>query len=250
MAIATAAPRSTTSPTRVPMDPHRRTSLTAGVLYLITFVSIPTLALYRPIREAGYMAGTGSDTGVIVGGILELIVALAGVGTAVVLYSVVRRQNETLALGLIGSRIVEAAGTLVGVASLLTIVTLRQDGAGADAMVIGDALIALYDRAFLLAQSTMPIVNALLLGTLLYQSRLVPRLLPVLGLIGVPLLLVANTGILFDLWDRTSAVPAIAVLPIAVWEFSLGVYLVVKGFRPEGLARLGVTSSQVSESEG
>jgi hypothetical protein len=220
------------------MDPNRKTSLTAGVLYLITFVSIPTLALYGPIREAGYIVGNGPDTGVIVGGILELIVALAGVGTAVVLYSVVRRQNETLALGLIGSRIVEAAGTLVGVASLLTIVTLRRDGAGADAMVIGDALVALYDRAFLFAQSTMPIVNALLLGTLMYQSRLVPRLLPVLGLIGAPLLLVANAGILFDLWDRTSAVPAIAVLPIAIWEFSLGVYLTAKGFRPEGLARL------------
>ena len=242
MASATAAPR-TKAPKR-PMDPNRKTSLTAGVLYLITFVSIPTLALYRPIREAGYIVGNGPDTGVIVGGILELIVALAGVGTAVVLYSVVRRQNETLALGLIGSRIVEAAGTLVGVASLLTIVTLRQDGAGADAMVIGDALVALYDRAFLLAGSTMPIVNALLLGTLMYQSRLVPRLLPVLGLIGAPLLLVANTGVLFNLWGRTSIVPAITFIPIAIWELSLGVYLTAKGFRPEGLARLGVPSTQ------
>jgi hypothetical protein len=245
MAFATAAP-ATKVPKRVPMDAQRKTSLTAGVLYLITFVSIPTLALYGPIREAGYIVGTGPDTGAIVGGILELIVALAGVGTAVVLYPIVRRQNETLALGFVGSRVVEAATILVGVGSLLTIVTLRQDGAGADAMVIGDALVALYDRAFLLGQSTMPIVNALLLGTLMYQSRLVPRLLPVLGLIGAPLLLAANTGILFDLWDRTSAIPAIAFLPIAIWEFSLGVYLVVKGFRPEGLARLGAPSAQAS----
>lgn len=249
MASASAVSR-TKAPTRVPMAPHRKTSLAAGVLYLITFISIPTLALYGPIREAGYMVGTGSDTGVIVGGILELIVALAGVGTAVVLFSVLKKQNETLAVGLIGSRIVEAAAIFVGIGSLLTMVTLRQDGAGADATAVGDALLALYDRVFLLGQSTMPIVNALLLGTLMYQSRLVPRLLPILGLIGAPLLLAANTGILFDLWDRTSAIPAIAFIPIAIWEFSLGAYLVVKGFRPEGLARLGVTSSQASESRG
>jgi len=220
------------------MDPQRKRALIAGVLYLLTFVSIPTLALYGPIREAGYIIGGGPDTGAVVGGILEMIVALAGVGTAIVLFPVVKKQNETLALGFVGTRIIEASAIFVGIAGLLTIVTLRQAGAGADASITGDALVALYDNAFLLGQSMMPVANALLLGTLLYQSRLVPRILPTLGLIGAPLLLFANIGILFDLWERSSVVPAITVLPIAIWEFSLGVYLVAKGFRPTALADL------------
>lgn len=165
-----------------------------------------------------------------------MIVALAGIGTAVALFPVVKRQNEGLAMGFVGARVLEAAAIFVGVASLLTIVTLRQ--AGTDSVVTGDALVAMYDRMFLLGQSTMPAVNALLLGTLMYQSRLVPRVLPTLGLIGAPLLIVANMGVLFDLWERASAVTALFVIPIVIWEFSLGVYLVVKGFRPSAVDRL------------
>jgi len=224
--------------TRVPMDSLRKTALVAGVFYLLTFVSIPTLALYTRVREADYIVGAGPDTAVLIGGILEVIVALAGIGTAVALYPVVKRQNEGVALGFVGARILEASMIFVGIASLLTIVTLRQDGAGADASVTGSALVALYDRTFLLGQSLIPVVNGLLLGSLMYRSRLVPRVLPMLGLIGAPLLLAAQFGVLFDLWDRTSAFTAIGALPIAIWEFSLGVYLVVRGFRPEGLAKL------------
>ena len=237
LATATATP---TIPalTRPATDPWRKRALIAGVLYLLTFVSIPTLALHGPVRAAGYIVGAGPDTGVVGGGMLELIGALAGIGTAIALYPVVRKQNESLALGLVGSRVVEAAMIFAGVAALLTIVTLRQDGAGAAALVTGDALVALYDRTFLLGRSTMPIVNAVLLGSLLYRSRLVPRALPMLGLIGAPLLLAANVGILFDPWERTSAIPAITVLPIAIGECSLGVYLVVKGFRQSALERL------------
>jgi Domain of unknown function (DUF4386) len=222
------------------MDPLRRVSLVAGALYLITFVSIPTLVLYDPVHKVGFVEGTGSNNGVIVGGILEVIVALAGIGTAVVLFPVVKRQSEVLAMGFVGSRIVEGATIFVGVASVLTIVTLRHDGAGADAMVTGHALVAMYDRTFLLGQNIMPAVNALLLGTLMYRSRLVPRVLPVLGLIGAPLLLIAQLGVLFDWWARTSTPTGLLALPIAIWEFSLGVYLVTKGFRAaavDGLAR-------------
>jgi hypothetical protein len=220
------------------MDPLRKTSLTAGALYLLTFVSIPSLLLYESVHETGYITGPGPDTAVLVGGILEFIVALACIGTAVVLYGVVKRQNEALALGLVGARVLEAAVILAGVACLFTVVTLRQAGAGPEALVIGESLVGLYDRLFFLGQGMMPIANALLLGTLLYRSRLVPRALPLLGFIGVPLLLASNMAILFGVIDRISTPAAIAVIPIAAWEFSLGVYLIVKGFRPEGVARL------------
>lgn len=243
MSVATTARRTPAAPEDPPpkrarMDPIRKTALIAGALYLITFVAVFTLALYRPVHEASYITSAGSDTGVIVGGILEVIVALAGIGTAVVLFPVVRRQNEGAAMGFIGSRILEGATIFVGVASLLAIVTLRQGGAGADAMVTSDALVAMYDRTFLLGQGIMPAVNALLLGSLMYRSRLVPRILPVLGLIGAPLLLFALGGVLFDAWDRTSAIAGLFVLPLAAWEFSLGVYMLVKGFRPAAVEAL------------
>lgn len=237
MATTTAPARS--APARpVGSDALNRTARIAGAMYILTFVSIPTLRLYEPVRDAGFLVSSGPDTGILIGGALEFFVALACIGTAVVLYPVVKRQNEGLAMGFVGVRVLEAALIVAGVACLLTIVALRQDGAGADATVTGQALVGLYDSVFLLSQGTLPAFNALLLGTLLYRSRLVPRALPVLGLIGAPLLLVSNAGIMFGAWDRLSAPTAIAVIPIAVWEFSLGVYLLVKGFRPAAVAEL------------
>jgi hypothetical protein len=214
------------------MTPLRKTALVAGLLYLLTFVSIPTLALYGSVHDPNYILGPGPDTAVLVGGVLEVIVALAGIGTAVVLYPVLKRQNEGAALGLVGSRVLEAAGILAGVACLLSIVSLRQTGAGTGALATGQTLAVLYDRIFLLSQSLMPVVNDLLLGFLLYQSRLVPRVLPLLAFIGAPLLLASDLAVLFGLLDRVSALPGIAALPVALFEFSLGVYLTVKGFKP------------------
>ena len=217
---------------RIVSAAQRRTALVAGVFYILTFVSIPTLFLYGAVKSANYIVGPGPDTAVIIGGILEVIVALAGIGTAVVLYPVVKRQNEGAALGFVGSRVLEAAGILAGVACLLAIVSLRQAGVGAGALVIGQTLAVMYNRIFLLSQSLMPIVNDLLLGFLLYRSRLVPRVLPVIAFIGAPLLIASDLGVLFNLWGQTSSLTALLALPVAIFEFSLGVYLIVKGFRP------------------
>ncbi len=230
------------------MNPLRKTALVAGVLYLLTFVSIPTLALYGPVHTPNFIIGPGPDTAILVGGVLEVIVALAGVGTAVALFPVLKRQNEGLALGLVSSRVLEGAGILAGVACVLSIVSLRQAGAGTAALVAGQTLVILYDRIFLLSQSLMPAVNDLLLGVLLYQSRLVPRLLPLIAFIGAPLLLASDLAVLFSLVDRTSTATALAALPVAVFEFSLGVYLVVKGFKSSAILAsdtrdAGVTSS-------
>ncbi len=214
------------------MSPLRKTALVAGVLYLLTFVSIPTLALYGPVKGANYILGPGPDTAVIVGGILEIIVGLAGIGTAVALFPVLKRQNEGVALGFVGSRVLEAATIFAGVVFLLSVVSLRQAGAGAAGLVTAQALVVMYNRTFLVGQSLMPIVNDLLLGFLLYQSRLVPRVLPLLAFIGAALLVASDIGVLFNLWGQTSAVTALAALPVALFEFALGVYLIVKGFKP------------------
>jgi Domain of unknown function (DUF4386) len=228
----------TTSTPVTILSSQRRTSLTAGILYLLTFVSIPTLALYGPVKGANYVIGSGPDTGAIVGGVLEIIVALAGIGTAVVLFPVLKKQNEECALGLVAARILESATIFVGVAFLLSVVTLRKDGAGADALVTSHALVALYDRIFLLGQSFMPAVCDLLLGFLLYQSRLVPRRLSRIGIVGGPVLVAGYLAVLFGLIGQHGPVAGLSAFPVALFEFSLGVRLVVKGFDPEAVAAL------------
>src|SRR2546429_4696416 len=225
----------TTATKRAPMDSLRKTALVAGVLYLLTFVSIPTLFIYGPVKSANYIIGAGPDTSAIIGGILEIIVALAGIGTAVVLFPVLKKQNEAAALGLVASRILEAATIFVGVAFLMSIVTLRQAGAGAGALVTSHALATLYDRIFLQGQSFMPAVNDLLLGFLLYQSRLVPRGLSLIGIVGGPILLAGYIAVMFGLIGLHAPLAALSALPVTLFEFSLGVWLIAKGFNPSAI---------------
>jgi Domain of unknown function (DUF4386) len=221
----------------IPMTSTRKTALVAGVCYLITFVSIPTLSLYRPVlNNRDWTIISGGHTGVLVGGFLEVIAALAAIGTAVTLYPVVKRQNEGVALGFVAARVLEAVMIFTGVVSLLSLVTLRQDlgaaaGANAAALVTtGAAHVAVYKWTFLLSQSIMPAINALLLGSLMYRSQLVPRIIPVVGLIGAPFLICTVIATLLGGVKLGS--PEFAAVPVAAWEFSLGVWLVVKGFRP------------------
>ena len=244
----------TKAPKRIPMTSLRKTALVAGVFYLITFISIPTLALYGPVKDhRDWILGSGSHTGVLVGGFLEVIMALACIGTAVTLYPVVKRQNEGVALGFVAARVLEAVMIFTGVVSLLSLVTLRQDlggaaGANAAALVtVAASHVAVYNWTFLLSQSLMPGINALLLGSLMYRSRLVPRVIPVLGLIGAPLLIVAVFATLFRGTGQAPSWAALAALPVAAWELSLGVWLVVKGFKPSPItAEMTVASTPLA----
>jgi|tagenome__1003787_1003787.scaffolds.fasta_scaffold20243713_1 hypothetical protein len=224
---------------RASADPMRSRARLAGVLYLITFVSIPTLALYNPIRDhADFILGAGSSTGVLWGAFTEVIVGIAGISTALVLFPVLKRQNESAALGLVAARLVETTLIFVSVTSLLTIVSLRTDVAGtpgadnASLTTTGHTLLAVYDRTFLLSQSLMPVICDLLLGYLLFKSRLVPRVLPVIAFVGAPLLLASDIAIFFGVYDRVAPLAALAVIPVAVFELSVGIWLLVKGFNP------------------
>src|SRR6476646_2167291 len=207
------------------MTSLRKYSLAAGIFYLLTFVSIPTLVLYRSVRGPSFVAGPGPDTPVMVGVLLEMIVALANIGTAAALYPVVRRQGEARAVGFVASRFLEAATMYVGIVSLMSIVTLRQAGLGAAALATGQGLAAQYHWSFFFAQSFIPAINGVLLGSLLYQSRLVPRWLPTLGMIGAVVLVLAWFAVLLGVIGEVGSGAVVATLPIVVWEFSLGVYL-------------------------
>ncbi len=210
---------------------HRKISLAAGAFYILTFISIPTLSLYKQAHTPGYILGDANDNGIIIGGILEIIVALAGIATAVILYPVLRKQNKSLALGLVASRILEAITMFAGVAFLLAAVTLHQHNAGTEALATSQALVALYDRIFLLGQGFIPAINDLLLGLLLYKSGLVPRTLSFIGIAGGLPLVAGYIAVLFGFIDRISPWAGLSAVPVAVFEFSLGLYLTIKGFK-------------------
>lgn len=219
------------------MTPLRRTALAAGVLYLVTFAaSIPALGLYDGVlNDPGFVHGAGSERAVAWGAALELILGIACIGTAVVLYPVLRRWSPTLALGFVTSRTLEAAMIFTGVLSLMSVLTLRQDAAGADAAALdttAQALVAVHDWTFLLGPGLMAVVNALCFGTIMYRSGLVPRIIPAVGLVGAPILLASGAATLFGLYDQVSPPAVLAALPIAAWELSVGVWMIVKGFRP------------------
>ena len=222
------------------MDPTRKVALAGGIAYLITFAaSIPQLKLFADVVDdpTGYISGPRSNTALLWGSWLEVITAVACVGTAVALYPVTRRVSRTAAIGFVTSRVVEATLILVGVMSLLSVVTLQDQfagatGAQAEALgVTGEALVAMRQWTFLLGPGLIAGINALFLGTALYRGRLVPRIIPTIGLIGAPIILLSATATIFGGWAQTSSVGALCALPIAVWEFSLGVWLVVKGFK-------------------
>jgi hypothetical protein len=216
-----------------------------GVLYLITFVtSIPAFfVFYAPaLKDPGYITGAGADTGVLFGAFLELLLIIANIGTALAPYPVLKRQNQPLALGYVTARVMESVFIAIGLLSLLTVVSLRQEGAGADAAslgVVGRALVALHDWTFLLGPGfTVGIGNGLMLGYLMYRSGLVPRWMPMLGLVGGPLLCATGIGVLFGVLEAGSPVQSIATIPEAAWELLLGFYLTIKGFRPAAVAAL------------
>ena len=221
-------------------DWTRKYALAGGIFYLITFASSMPAAFYflTPIlTDPGYITDSGADGQVAMGALLDVINALACIGTAVAVFPVVRRQNEALALGFVTSRMFEAAVIMVGVVSLLAVVTLHQDLGGvagvdlASLQTTGNALVAVRDWTFQFGPNLCAGINALLFGTLLYRSRLVPRIIPAVGLIGAPLLLAVTVTTVLGFTEAGSAWFAVAV-PVALWELSVGLYMVVKGFRP------------------
>jgi hypothetical protein len=234
------------------MDRDRRTALLAGVLFLITIVaSIPGALLYTPVlADSGYVTGVGADGQIALGALLEIILCVANIGTAVVLYRVVRRQSEAVALGYVASRIAESVLIAVGILGVLSVVTLRQQlaaNSGADAapfVVTAQALVAIHDWTFLLGPGLLAgFGNGLLLGYLMFRSGLVPRPMALVGLIGGPLVALSGIAVLFGVYEQNSLWSGLFTLPEIVWEAFLGIYLTFKGFRPAPILSAGATAA-------
>jgi hypothetical protein len=229
-----------------PMEDDQRNARIFGVLFIITFLtSIPALGLLQPVLDdpAGYIAGGGQDKQIYLGVLLELLLIIANIATAVVVFPILRRRNEVLALGYVTARIAESVFIAAGIIAVLGIVSLRHDDPGAASLAV--SLAAIKDWTFLLGPGfIVGWGNGLILGYLMYRSGLVPRRMAMLGLIGGPLIILSGIGVLFDVWDAGGTVQAVATIPEFLWELSLGIYAAVWGFRRDSpilLTRPAVT---------
>lgn len=219
------------------MSPERKLAIATGVLFFITHVtSIAAVVLYQPVlNHAGYVLGDGTANGrILLGGLLEVILAAAVIGTSVTLYPVVRRHNRALAMGYVGLRTLEAAIIVTGIASLLAVVTLQHDltatASNAAALTtVSKALVATHNWTFLLGPGLVCGINTTVMAYALYRSGLVARFIPTLGLVGGPLVFLANVAIMFGVPRRDLG---LLVVPVFAWEISLATFLIIKGFRP------------------
>jgi len=230
------------------MKSSRQTAALAGAFFIIAAVAAMVgLVRYGPVlHDSHYVAtASGGDTRILAGAFSEVILAISVIGTAVTLFPVVKRQSEGIALGYVAGRVVEAVVIIVGIMSLLSVVTMRHDAAGATTstlVVAGRALVAVHAWTFLFGPGLAIGVNTLLLAYLMYRSGLVPRLIAVVGLIGGPLIFVSSAAVLFGLYDQVSAWGFVAAIPVFAWEMSLAIWLIAKGFKPSALASLGEIS--------
>ncbi len=218
------------------MNSTRRIALVFGVLYLATFVfSIAGALLYDPVlHPAKFMAGIGGDTRVRLGAICEVLLIIANIGTALVVYPILRRQFETLSIGYVAARLAECTFIAIGIVSYLAVVTLHQTAGGDAGSLLGDAksLVAVRNWTFVLGPGFVAgLGNGLILGYMMYRSGLMPQGLAVLGLIGGSLICITGLGVVLDVFARGGTAQAIATVPEFIWELSLGIYPIVKGFK-------------------
>lgn len=218
---------------------QRRRAGIAGWLMALTFVtSIPAaLYLYTPVLgETNYILGAGDDTRITLGALLEIFLMIGNVGTAVVMFPILKRYSETLSLSYVASRTIEATIIGVGVISLLSVVTLRDNLAasiGADGRTLdiaGQSLVAIHDWTFLLGPGFCVGVNGILLGWLMYRTGLMPPRLALLGVVGGPLIFVSAIFVLFGVYEQ-DGLHGLFSIPEAAFELSFAIYLIVKGFR-------------------
>ena len=220
------------------MNTERKTASLFGWLFIATFVlSIPAYFIfYAPVQdEPGYITGAGADESFIVGlgAVSEALLIIANVGTATVLYRVIKRQSEAGAMSYVAARIVEGIFIGIGVIAMLTLLFLREESPAISDAAFGQLLLGVYDRSFLLGPGFFAgLANGVILGWLMYKSGLVPRGMTYLGLVGGPLIMLSGAAIMLGLTERGGTLQGIATIPEFFWELSLGIYCVVKGFKP------------------
>jgi hypothetical protein len=228
----------------------QRTARIFGWLFIATFItSIGAKILFvngvgGSFSQLHFTAGGLSENKVYLGAILEFLLIVTNIGTAVVLYPIVKKHSEGLAIGYVTARVVESTFILVGLMSILSVVSVNSalagaTGAGAASLTAqGSSLLATYDWAFLFGPGlVVGFGNGLILGYLMYRSGLVPRRMAMFGLVGGPLLILSFVFILFGAYENGSGPALLLALPEIIWEGSLGVYAAWKGFRSSPITK-------------
>jgi Domain of unknown function (DUF4386) len=220
-------------------DQLRRTATIVGWLFIVTYITsiASKIALYPPLFDGNYVTGPGEDTRVLWGAVSEAVLIIASIGSATALYAVIKRQHPNLAISFVAARIMESVFIGVGILSVLVLVTLRQDYAGAGdtagLTAVGDAFVALQEWTFCLGPGfVVGVGNGLILGYVMYRTGLVPRRLAMLGLIGGPLIILSGSAAMMGFIELDGTWQTLAAVPEFFWELGLGLYLIVKGFKP------------------
>lgn len=238
------------------MSSMRKIAFVAGFLYLLTFISsIPAVFLQGPVlNDPNFIiGGTGLNTQVRLGALFDIVNSLTAIGTAVALYAVIKRQNQGFAIGFVSSRLFEGTVLMIGVISILSIVTLQQPGAtGAEAsllVTVQNTLVTVRNWTFVLGTG-VPALNAVMLGWIMYKSRLVPRAIPVIGLIGAPLFTSWIIGYVLGVTEPGTPWHGIGVAPIFIWELSLGLWMTFKGFRKDAPLMVEAAAASAASPDG
>jgi hypothetical protein len=214
----------------------RKTALVVGVLFILTFITsiAGAIAYGSVLSDPSYVTGVGADPRVFLGAFLEILLIITNIGCAVVLFPVLKWQNEGLSLGYIAARLVECTFILIGLVSLLAVVTMRQGAAGADAgslVTVGKSLVAVHNWTFLLGPGFVDgIGTGLILGWLMYRSGLVSRRMALFGVVGGPLLALSGIAVLLGVIPQFSPLQGLMTVPEIIWEAFLGLWLTFKGF--------------------
>lgn len=223
----------------------RATAVTVGVFFLITHVTsvLAAFVFFGPVlADPDYVVGTSSDSGLLLGGVLEVILALAVVGTSVALYPVVRRVSHGFAIGYVALRTLEAAVILLGATAIMTVATLHSAAASSETpqsfIPRSTVVEGLYSWAFIIGPGLICPVNTIVLAIVLYRSQLVTRFIPVLGFVGAPLVFALNLTKVFGISDQLPEWAALGVVPLFAWEISLAIFLITRGFRAAATLRL------------
>ena len=220
------------------MDTSRMSAMIIGVLFIVATVSAIGAVLYNPILKNPYylVKGPTRRNQITLGALFELTAAAAIVGTAIAFFPFLKQGNESIALGYIGFRLFEAVIIVIGLISLLSLLTLRQEFASGAALdtsslqTAGKSLLAIHAWTSVLGPNFMLGINTLMFSFLLYQTRLVPGPIAVMGLIGATLIFIAALLEMFGVILPISLWKVVLALPVASYEMILAVYLIVKGF--------------------
>ena len=231
---------------------YRRIATFTGWLWIITFVTsiLARFLFYAPVRDhkGNYVTGAGKDapTLIAIGALLELLLIISNVGTAVVPYSIHKRVHEAGAVAFVAARLVECTFIAIGIVCMLAISTLRQDALSGTTAALGQAIFDVYEWTFRIGPGVIVGVgNGLILGWLMYTSGLVPLRLALFGLVGGPLIIISGALVILDVIAAGGAVQTVMTIPEFIWELGIGIYLIVKGYKTSSPALAGTQEAVV-----